>query len=129
MKKIFEIGSSFHMKWGNAGRVQFLFFKGFLLVLKKYSFGWQLGCNSIKFWDFPDISYFPTFLYLNLFGNSYIPYLLLIITLRFTYGAKKIWSNIKKFQNIMTMIIHISPINKVGKTSNRKVNQTTSGRE
>ena len=29
----------------------------------------------------------------------------------------------------MTMIVHISPINKVGKTSNGKVNQTTSGRE
>ena len=33
-----------------------------------------------------------------------IPCLLLIITLRFTCGEIKIWSNIKKFQNIIIMI-------------------------
>ena len=37
--------------------------------------------------------------------NLLIPCLLLIITLRFTCGERKIWSNIKKSQNIMTMIV------------------------
>ena len=37
--------------------------------------------------------------------NLFIPCLLLIITLRFTCGERKIWSNIKKSQNIMTMIV------------------------
>ena len=39
-------------------KVQFLFFKGFLLVLTKFSFweeGWRLGYNSMKFRDFPEI--------------------------------------------------------------------------
>ena len=32
------------------------------------------------------------------------PCLSLIITVRFTYGERKSWSDIKKSQNIMTMI-------------------------
>ena len=32
---------------------------------------------------------------------------LLIITFCFTCGEKKIWSNIKKPQNIMTMIVYV----------------------
>ena len=40
----------------------------------------------------------------NLWSNSYISCLLLIITLCFTCGERKIWLNIKKFQNIMSMI-------------------------
>ena len=40
----------------------------------------------------------------NLGGNSYIPWLLLIITLCFTCGESKIWLDIKKFQNTMIMI-------------------------
>ena len=40
----------------------------------------------------------------NLWGNSQIPYLLLIITLRFTCREKKICSSIKMSQNIMSMI-------------------------
>ena len=38
--------------------------------------------------------------------NTYIPCFLLIITLCFTCGERKIWSNIKKSRNIMTMIEH-----------------------
>ena len=34
--------------------------------------------------------------------------LLLLITVRFTYGARKICSTIKKSQNIMTMIVDIN---------------------
>ena len=36
--------------------------------------------------------------------NLFIPCLLLIVTLRFTCRETKIWSNIQKFQNIMTGI-------------------------
>ena len=67
----------------------------------------------MKFWDFPDISWFCKILSLtsfgNSWGNSYIAYLLLIITLRFTSGERKVWSNIKTSQNIMAMIMEINP--------------------
>ena len=39
-----------------------------------------------------------------MFDNSHMPCLSLIITLCATCGERKIWSNIKKPQNIMTMI-------------------------
>ena len=41
----------------------------------------------------------------NCWVNSYIPCLLLIITIHFTCGDKKSSSNIKKSQNIMTRIV------------------------
>ena len=70
-------------------RVNFYFFRDFLLVLAKFSF-WGgslgLGYNSMKFWDFANISWFPKILSLQPFGNSYISCLLLIITLRFSCG-------------------------------------------
>ena len=40
-----------------------------------------------------------------MWGNSYIPCLLVIITLRFTCGEKKNWQSIKKSQNVMSMIV------------------------
>ena len=43
--------------------------------------------------------------YAETWGNSYITSLLLIITLRFTCGGRKIYSTIKKSQNIMNMIL------------------------
>ena len=47
----------------------------------------------MKFWDFPGLSKFPKILSLKSFStslcNSYIPYLLLIIALRFTCGERK----------------------------------------
>ena len=90
----------------------FLFFMSFFLVLKKFTFweeDWRLGYNSMKFWDFPNISQVPKVLSLQLFGNSsgnwYIFCLLLTITLRFTCGERKICSNIKKSQRIMSTIV------------------------
>ena len=72
------------------------FFGGFLLVWGEdcgFGDGWALSYNSLKFWDFPDLSKFPKNLSVKSFGNSfsnsYIPCLLLIITLRFTCGEKK----------------------------------------
>ena len=50
--KIFEINSSFHVKQHTTGKVQFLFFSSFLLVLTKFSLweeDWALGYNSMKF--------------------------------------------------------------------------------
>ena len=71
MDKILEKDSSFHDKQGTTDRDQFLFFRRFLLVLKKFSF-WQdnytRDYNSIKFSDFA-ASQILKILNLNLFGN------------------------------------------------------------
>ena len=70
--RTFEINASFHLKQRTTGKVQFLFFGSFLLVLTKFSFweeDWALGYNSMKIWDFPDISKFPKILSLQSFGN------------------------------------------------------------
>ena len=43
--------SSFHVKWRSAERVEFLFYREFLLVLVKFSFwGWgrTLGCSCMN---------------------------------------------------------------------------------
>ena len=48
--------------------------------------------------------YHSSKLYLKSFGKSYTP-LLLIIALRFNCGERKIWQNIKKSQNIISMIV------------------------
>ena len=40
-------------------------------------------------------------------GNSYIPWLLLIIKIRFTCGDEKILSNIKKSRNIMIKMVDV----------------------
>ena len=93
--KIFEINSSFHVKWRTATRVQYPFFKSFWLVLKECS-SWQgesaLVCNSSKFWDVPVFSLFPKIVSLMSFGNSwdnsYVPCLFIIIKLRLTCGEK-----------------------------------------
>ena len=41
----------------------------------------------------------------NSSGNSFIPCVLLILTLRFTCGEKKIWQSNKSSQNIMSMVV------------------------
>ena len=50
--KVLETNSSFHVKECTTGKVQFLFFRKFLLLLTKFSF-WEedrgLGNNSVKF--------------------------------------------------------------------------------
>ena len=50
--KIFEKSSSFKMKLHTTGKVQFLFSRGYLLVLANFLFwggDWALGYNSMKF--------------------------------------------------------------------------------
>ena len=49
MDKKFETNSSFHVKQRTTGKVQFLSFRSFLLVLKKFSF-WEeaMGYNSMN---------------------------------------------------------------------------------
>ena len=50
--EIFEKDSSFHMKQGTTGRVQFLFSGSLLLVLTEFTFweeDWALGYTSMKF--------------------------------------------------------------------------------
>ena len=54
-----ETNSSFHVKWHTTGKVYFLFFKNFLLVLTKFLFGqgdWALGYLSMEFRHFSGIS-------------------------------------------------------------------------
>ena len=91
--KISETNSSFHVKERTAGKVQCPFFMSFWLVLKKFSF-WQEDCallyNSSKLWNFPN--------FLRKILRSWvvrqllrIPCLLIILTLRFTCGERKIW--------------------------------------
>ena len=56
------------MEQGTMGKVQFLFLKSFCLVLKGFWFweeDWALGYNSMGFWDFPEISWFPKILSLK----------------------------------------------------------------
>ena len=50
--KLFETNPSFHVKQRTTGKVQFLFFSSFLLMLTKFSIweeGWALGYNAVKF--------------------------------------------------------------------------------
>ena len=50
--KVLETNSSFHVKERTTGKVQFLFFRKFLLLLTKFSFWGEdrgLGNNSVKF--------------------------------------------------------------------------------
>ena len=49
--KMFETKSSFHVKQYTMGKVEFLIFSSFLLVLTKFSFweeDWALGYTSMK---------------------------------------------------------------------------------
>ena len=97
MDEVFQKNSSFHVKEGTIGKIQFLFFSSFLVVLKKFSV-WEKdlarGYNSIDIF-----MTFPNFLNLKSFGNSWgntcISCLLLKITVRWACGTIKTWSNIK----------------------------------
>ena len=56
---IFGANSSFRVKYRTGGKVEFLFFGGFLLVLVGLSFwraGWALGYHSMEFGQFSDVS-------------------------------------------------------------------------
>ena len=61
MDKIFDTNCSFHVKKSNTGKVEFLFFSNFLLVLTKCSFcerDWALGYNFMNveiFFTFPNL--------------------------------------------------------------------------
>ena len=60
--KIFETDFIFHVKQRTTGKVYFLFFKSFLLVLTKLSFwqgDWILGYHSMSLRYFTKISLFP----------------------------------------------------------------------
>ena len=85
-----------------SGKVQYLFFSSFWLVLEHIWFwrqDWAPVYYSNTFPDFPDFSLFPKIVSLKSFsnsrGNSYTPCLLLIIAFYFTCGERKIWQNTK----------------------------------
>ena len=86
-------------------------FQQFFASISKYFLGGGLG-TRLKFYEvlrFSWVSQFPKILspksFDNLWGNSNIPCLLLIIALRFTCVERKIWYNIKKSRIIMNMIV------------------------
>ena len=69
---IFGANPTCRVKWRTAGEVQFMFFKGFSLVLVEWLFwqgGWALGFHPMEFRYIPDISKFPKILNLNSFGT------------------------------------------------------------
>ena len=97
--------------WNSALREK-LNFKSFSLLWTKFSFfveDWALESKSMKIWDLLNIFHFPNILSLKMFGNPwyklYVTCLLLIFTIPFTCGERKIWYNIKKSQYIMTNIV------------------------
>ena len=56
MDKIFVINSTFLVKQRPTGKVQFLFFRSFMLVFKKFSVleeNWTLGYHSMSSEIFP----------------------------------------------------------------------------
>ena len=80
--KIFETNSSFQVKLRATGKVHFIFFKSFLLVLTKSLFwheDWTLGYPSTKLRHFHSLKSFS-----NSWGNSDIPFLQVIFVQRFT---------------------------------------------
>ena len=93
------------LMWNSAkssGKVQFLFFSSFLLVLIKFSILGEdlaLGYISMKFWD----------LSLKSFGNSWndshiLRFLSNNYTLLYLWWKENL-ANYQKSQNIMTMIV------------------------
>ena len=74
LHRIFETNSSFHVKQRTEGKIQFLFFKSFLLALIKFSF-WQ------KEWVLG---------YIQSFGNSYVNVIKTIQRLRFAENYKNL---------------------------------------
>ena len=95
--------------WNSAMREKFNFYSS--VVFGWFCrWGWALVHHFSKCWDFPDFPFFPRILGLDpkighSWGNSYTPCLLLIMALRFTCGERKSWWNIKKSDNIISMIV------------------------
>ena len=80
---------------GERGGVWFLFFKGLLVVLAKFSFWRGAGHWSIILWSLDTFLIFPNLLkslksFSNLWCNSYKPCLQVIITHCFTCGERKV---------------------------------------
>ena len=94
-KGVYYANSSFPVKKCNTGKLYFLFFSKFLLLSKIFEIRGKTGHWVIILWSFEIFLILPNFFNLKsfskLWGNSYIPCLLLMITLRFTCGEKKIW--------------------------------------
>ena len=63
----------------------------------------------MKFWCIPDLSWFPKIESLKsfgiLWGNSYIPCVLLTITHCFTCGEIKIWKSNRNYHSTISMIV------------------------
>ena len=100
MDKMFETNSSFHVKYHPTRKIRFLFFSSFFGRIDKiFILGVRLGTRIqfnqvfIIFWYF----HFPKILSLKrfskLWGNSYIPHILLTIKLFFAFGVWKYYDH------------------------------------
>ena len=89
------------------GKFNFYFSRIFSYYWQNFNFGSKTEHQAKILSNFEIFFIFPNFLRLcgNLWGNSYIPRLLLIITIPSTCDETKILSNIKMSQNIMTRIL------------------------
>ena len=87
------------------GKGEFLFFNNFLLVLTNFNFASNIEHHAKISWSFEIFLISPNFLSLKLFGNSYMPGLLLIMIIRLTSSETRPLSNIKISQNIITRIV------------------------
>lgn len=70
---------------------------------------WTLGCISLQFWDFCNISLFPRIPSLqsfgNLWNNSYIKLLILYIRFHFTWGVNGTCTNtLQNFKILWTRL-------------------------
>ena len=101
--KIYEKKLRFYVKYCSRGKVQYLVLSNFLLVLKIFWF-WEEDCK-LHFNSWSSKIFFSLTSLGNLSVNSYLPFLLVITTFRFTCFDRNIWQDIFKFQNIMSTVV------------------------
>ena len=87
------------------GKSSISIFQQFFASIDNFNFGSKIEHHATILSRFEIFLIFPNFLSLELFGNSYIPCLLLIVRIGFSCSDTKTLSNIKMSQSIMTRIV------------------------
>ena len=101
--KIFEKSSSFHVKQLTAEKFNFCF-QGVLLVLTKFSFweeDWTLGYNSMQFWHYSELSWFPKNQILSCVATHEATRIYLFITNSLSLVLKRKFGKTSKHSQIM----------------------------